>query len=137
MSNLQELATLAYHKYYLRIILLNNSGYLSISNTQKNSYGEFMFGEHEGRGIAFPNFEMICKSFGIGYVKIDKKEQLSNFAEKGPLICEVFCEEYETIAPYQTRINGEQAGSHDMAPHVDLAEMKSLQSVELNYKRSR
>ena len=136
MSNLQELATVAYHKYDVRIILLNNSGYLSISNTQKNNYGDTMFGEHDGRGITFPNFEMICRSFGIEYVKINRKDQLSKLNKKGPIICEVFCEEYETIAPYQTRIDGKQAGSHDMAPHVNLDELKSFQSVDLNYKRT-
>lgn len=136
MSNLQELATLSYHKEDIVIVMLQNKGYLSISNTQKNNYGNSIWGEHEGRGITFPNFEILASSFGLQYAKIDNVESLKTLRDiSGPVIVEVECVEDEVIAPFQNRINGQQAGMHDMAPHLEIEELKSMASVNLDFVR--
>ena len=138
MSNLQELATFGYNQYNLSVIILNNSGYMSISNTQKNNYGpNRMYGEHEGRGITFPDYQALSKTFGLSYTCINKLEDLSLIADASINIIEIKCLNEETIAPYQTRIEGKQAGAHDMAPLRDLTELKTYSSVTLEYARKK
>ncbi|ADE39240.1 thiamine pyrophosphate-binding protein [Candidatus Puniceispirillum marinum] len=138
MSNLQELATLSYHKADVVVILLQNKGYMSISNTQKNNYGNSIWGEHEGRGIMFPDFEILASSFGLQYVKVDTVADLPSLRTlNGPVIVEVCCVEDEVIAPFQNRIDGKQAGMHDMAPHLSIEELKSLSSVDLEFVRDK
>lgn len=138
MSNLQELATLGYHKYNMCVIILNNSGYLSISNTQKNNYGaNRMFGEHDGRGLTFPDYSALSETFGLSYICINQIEDLSRIANSNINVIEIKCLNEETIAPYQTRIDGKQAGAHDMAPLRDLTELKNYSSVQLEYAREK
>lgn len=138
MSNLQELATFSYNKYNMSVIILNNSGYMSISNTQKNNYGpNRMYGEHEGRGITFPDYQALSKTFGLTYTCINNVEDLSLIADASINIIEIKCLNEETIAPYQTRIEEKQAGAHDMAPLRDLTELKTYSSVTLEYARNK
>ena len=136
MSNLQELATLSYSDSNVVIVLLQNKGYLSISNTQKNNYGNSIWGEHEGRGVSFPDFGALAASFNIKYVKVDTVDGLKSLRDvSGPVVVEVVCVEEEVIAPFQNRIDGKQAGMHDMAPHLSVEELKSMASVELEFVR--
>lgn len=136
MSNLQELSTLAYHNYNMTIVLLNNSGYLSITNTQKNNYGNNqVYGEHDGRGLKFPNYEGLCAAFDIPYACISEVQDLNILQKEGTRVIEVCCLKEETIAPYQARVHGLQAGAHDMAPFKDINELKDLASTELLFLR--
>ena len=108
----------------------------SHSNTQNNNYGaNRVFGEHEGRGLKFPCYETLCRAFGIKYKIIENLEDLKYLNIQGPILFDVRCLKTETIAPYQARINGKQAGAHDMAPHRNVQELQSYQSVNLKYIR--
>ena len=136
MSNIQELATLSYHRYNLTVVLLSNDGYLSISNTQKNNYGENrVYGEHRQRGLEFPDFNKICEAFDIEYTCIDKVQNLHKLCETGPRVIEIKCLIDEIISPYQSRLNGEQAGAHDMAPHKEISELEKYASTKLFFIR--
>ena len=136
MSNLQELATFKFNKYRLTVIILNNSGYLSISNTQKNNYGDNrIYGEHQGRGLHFPDYKKLCDGFNLSHALVEDVNQLSIIRDCDFDVVEVRCLISETIAPYQARINGRQAGAHDMAPFRDKDELISLASVNLNFER--
>ena len=47
LASIEQQYSLNFH-----VDVLNNGGYLSITNTQRNNYGENrVYGEHEGRGI--------------------------------------------------------------------------------------
>ena len=136
MSNLQELATLKQEGYDLKIILLNNHGYLSITNTQRNNYGNRIYGEHKGRGLYFPDYKDLCIAFDIPYMRIDHAADIHKIGDQhGPILFDVRCLVNETIAPYQARIGDKQAGMHDMAPHYTVDELKSFQSIDLPYMR--
>lgn len=137
MSNLQELSTLSYNGYNLTVVLLNNSGYLSISNTQKNNYGaNSVYGEHDGRGLTFPDYKTLCKAFNLSYAAAYDVDDLQIIQDANVNIVDVRCLEEETIAPFQTRINGKQAGAHDMAPFKDLKELREMASAELTFIRN-
>lgn len=136
MSNLQELATLAYHDYNLTVLVLNNSGYLSITNTQANNYGaNRIFGEHDGRGLTFPDYKTLCQSFGLSYMKIGSIQDLKSIKNTDIKIVEILCLQQETIAPYQARYDGQQAGAHDMAPFIDKGQLSQYSSVDLKFVR--
>jgi acetolactate synthase-1/2/3 large subunit len=71
MLNLQELATIAHHGLPIRIVLMNNGGYASIRNTQRNYFEGRFVGTDGPSGLGFPDWASIAQSFGIGYVRID------------------------------------------------------------------
>lgn len=136
MSNLQELSSLSYHNFNMTVVVLNNFGYLSITNTQKKNYGENrVFGEHEGRGLSFPNFKELCKAFSLKFDHIKNLSNLKKLADPTLKVIIVDCLQSETIAPFQERVNGKQAGAHDMAPFREKEELKNFSSVTLNFER--
>lgn len=136
MSNLQELAVLAHHDYNLTVVVLNNNGYMSITNTQKNNYGENqVYGEHQGRGITFPKYEKLCEAFGLSYQRINRVSDLSDLQDCDIRVVEVVCIDEETISPYQARVDGRQAGAHDMAPFRSTDELSKFASVILDFER--
>lgn len=132
MSNIQELASVAQLSKELTVIVLNNRGYLSITNTQSNNYGpNRVYGEHEGRGLKFPEYKLLCEAFSLKFSHIRRLEDLSILKDSSLKFVQVDCLEIETIAPYQARINGKQAGPHDMAPFLDKEELISYSSAPI------
>lgn len=92
--NVQELMTLSTYRLNAKIFISNNDGYASIRGTQDR----FCEGRHigvDGRsGVGNPDFELLAKSFGINYVRIETNEQLLNgirqaFGDDGPCIVEM------------------------------------------------
>ncbi len=64
MMNLQELETIKNLNLNILIFLINNDGYLSIKQTQKNFFGQ-EHGSSPKSGLSFPNFAKIANAFGI------------------------------------------------------------------------
>ena len=64
-SNLQELAVIKYHNLPIKIFVLNNSGYLSIRNTQEKFFEGRVYGTSESKGLWFPSLEGIAKAYDI------------------------------------------------------------------------
>lgn len=104
MMNLQELATVAYNHLDVRIFLLNNNGYHSIRQTQKNLFRSRFTGIDPATGVGFPAFAKVAEAFEIPYFRIegdgDCEEQIRlALAEKGPVICEVMIDPARDFAP--------------------------------------
>lgn len=105
MMNLQELQTVAYHQWNMKLFILNNNGYHSIRQTQTNLFKERpMIGVCEGNGVSFPKFEKVAAAFEIPYVKIDSiKDAEGKVREvleaKGPVLCEVILDDTQNFAP--------------------------------------
>ena len=68
MMNLQELQTIRHHGLPVKIIVLNNGGYLSIRSTQTDFFNR-LFGESKSTGVSFPDFAAVGASFGIHSVR--------------------------------------------------------------------
>ncbi len=64
MMNLQELETALYHKLPLKIFILENDGYMSIRQTQKNFFSADFIGCDETSGVGFPDFCKVAAAFG-------------------------------------------------------------------------
>ncbi len=82
MMNIQELQTIAGYNLPIKVILLNNLGYSSIFQTQKNFFKGMEFGAGPNSGVSFPSFKDLCKGFKIKYQKCSNTKQLSNSLKK-------------------------------------------------------
>lgn len=102
--NLQELETIIHNKLPIKIILLNNNGYLLIRHSQGNFMGGRLIGESSATGVSFPDMEKIAFAYGIGYQKIAALSELDAGLTRlkqhcGPLICEVMTPENQLLIP--------------------------------------
>lgn len=104
MMNLQELATVAYHQFHVKLMILNNNGYLSIRQTQTNLFQPPFIGVDAESGIGFPDFARLADAFGIAYYKIGNEKECDGIirdvlASEGPCICEVFVDPAQNFEP--------------------------------------
>lgn len=75
MLNIQELETIVRYKLPIKIILLNNRGYLSIKLSQNNFFKREK-GASTTSGLGFPSFEYIAKANEIEYTKIETVDEI-------------------------------------------------------------
>ena len=104
MMNLQELSTIKLYQLNTKIVIINNNGYHSIRQTQKNNFGEPLVGVNKQSGVAIPDFSRIAYAFELPYFSISGEEEADEVVEQmleaeGPVICEVFVDEEQPFAP--------------------------------------
>lgn len=97
--NLQELQTVRHNKLPIKIIVLNNQGYHSIKETQKNYFNADYIGCNENCGVSFPDNQKLADLYGLKYFKIDstlKMEQAIRdvLASSEAVLCEVVLGDY-------------------------------------------
>lgn len=94
MMNLQELQTVAYHRFPIKTVIFSNNCYDNMVNT----YQRFFDGVGDGctpeNGISFPNFHKIADAFELDYFHINCLGNLEEginwlVQNKGPCIVEV------------------------------------------------
>ncbi|MBR2010643.1 MAG: thiamine pyrophosphate-binding protein [Clostridia bacterium] len=136
MMNLQELATVAHNKLNVKIILLNNNGYHSIRQTQRNLFGEPFVGLDADSGIGFPDFGLLAKAFGIEYYLAASEAELAAVAERalnaeGACLFEIAIDPTQDFAPKSAAKilpDGRMISPSldDMAPFLDRAEYDAI-----------
>lgn len=136
MMNLQELATIKTHNLPIKVLIINNSGYSSIRQTQRNFFAGRMTGCGLTSGVGLPNFENIALAFGLAYLDIKTDAELQDKLElvkqeKGPIICEIFVEEEYAFIPKLSSKKLEDGTMvsptlEDMFPFIDREEYSSL-----------
>ena len=94
MMNLQELATIAYHKLTVKIIVINNNLYSVIRSRQRDIFRSRTIGTGRENGVGAPEFCRIAECFGMKYMRIDTDQELENgikrfFMEKDAVLCEI------------------------------------------------
>jgi len=102
--NIQELATIRQMGKRVKIIVINNGGYLLIRQSQHNYMEDRFFGESSESGLVFPDLMAIAAAYGIKGVRIEKHEDLEQKLREtldydGPVLCEVICQEWQDIIP--------------------------------------
>ncbi len=140
MMNLQELATVAYNKLKLKLIILNNNGYLSIRQTQTNLFQPPFIGIDPESGIGFPDFGKLADAFGIKYFSIDNEAEcddiLAEVLESGEAcICEAVVNPAQNFEPKSaSRVLPDgrivSPSLDDMKPFLDRKIYE-----EINYKK--
>lgn len=136
MMNLQELATVAYNKLNMKIFILNNDGYMSIRQTQRNLFQPPFIGIDKDSGVGFPDFKVLSAAFGINYYRLDNeltadeviKEVLGS---EGPCICEAVVDPGQNFEPKSSskvlpdgRIVSPSLD--DMSPFLDREEFDTI-----------
>ena len=103
--NLQELQTIIHHRMGIKIFVINNGGYHSIRQTQKNFFGEPLIGIGVDSGdLSFPALDKLAAAYGYPYVSSRHNSELGEAVEKtlaaeGPVICEVFVSMDQNFEP--------------------------------------
>ncbi len=132
--NIQELQTIVHRKLPVKVIVLNNGGYLSIRTTQNNFFGGNLVGEGPNSGVSFPDVVKVAEAYGIPAIRIDNKdcaETLRDFlAKPGPGLIEAILDPTQGVEPRLTSrvlADGSMATAafEDMYPFLDRDELAS------------
>jgi len=136
MMNIQELATVAHNKLDMKLFILNNNGYLSIRQTQRNLFQPPFIGIDSESGVGFPDFGKLADAFGLKYFRIDKEDTADEILEAvlnsdGPCICEAVVDPDQNFEPKSSskvlpdgRIVSPSLD--DMAPFLDREEFDKI-----------
>ncbi len=104
MMNIQELQTIKYNKLPIKIFVINNNGYSSIRQTQRNFFNGKMTGSGIDSGVSIPNFIKIGKAFGLKTKRIKNPKTMEVEIKKvlkmkEPVLCEVMVEKEYAFLP--------------------------------------
>ena len=131
--NIQELQTIAHHRFPIKIFVFNNGGYLSIRQTQTNFFG-LLVGESPASGVSFPDMVKVACAYGLLAARISSVADLPRIGEilesPGPALCEVILDPAQEFEP---RMKSRQLPDgtivspnlEDMFPFLDPEELKS------------
>ena len=143
MMNLQELQTLKTNKCKAKVFLINNQGYVSIRNTQKNYFEGRFIGINKNSGMETSSISKIAKAIGIKSYIIKKYSDFNKIKKtlnKDELIIyEIFVNKDEKLIPkcsaYKSD-NGTMVSSpiEDMTPLLEIKELKRLISGPIDKK---
>ncbi|MCR5289409.1 MAG: thiamine pyrophosphate-binding protein [Treponema sp.] len=104
--NIQELQTIFQNKLNIKLVVLNNAGYHSIRQTQRNLFSnhcEVGIGEESG-DLSFPELERIAYAYKLPYAKIEKVSTIDADIQnaldiEGPVIIEAVIDPDQFFAP--------------------------------------
>jgi acetolactate synthase-1/2/3 large subunit len=140
--NLQELATLRGLNLPICLVVMNNGGYASIRNTQRNYFEGRYVGTGPEAGLWMPNLQDLARTYELPYLRIgDAGELAPRLAEAmvqpRPLIVEVLLQRDEALAPKVAAIpqaNGSMTSMplEDMSPLLPLEQLQAEMLVPLS-----
>ena len=132
--NIQELQTIKGNNYPIKIIILNNGGYLSIKQTQTNYFDGYSVGCGPESGLTFPDYKSLAKGFKLPYFRISNEIEMSKkinklIKVKGPIICEVMVNKnyyFEPKVSSKRLPNGDLVSMplEDMSPYLTRKEFE-------------
>ena len=105
MMNLQELQTVVGYNLPVKVIVLNNDGYLSIKQTQHNYFSDNIFGTCPADGVTIPDFVKVARAFGIDAHRVDnivdwRSDTVQDALNHSkPLLIEVMCDPAQVFSP--------------------------------------
>jgi acetolactate synthase-1/2/3 large subunit len=103
-TNLQELQTILTQRLPIKIFVLNNEGYHSIRQTQRNYFPDNPVGCDAQSGVGLPSFARLAAAYGYPYRRIaahgDMREQIgAAIAQEGATLTEVILDVEQPFAP--------------------------------------
>lgn len=141
MMNLQEMQTLVSRKINAKVFVLNNWGYHSIRQTQRNFFPDNIVGCGTDSGLGFPDFEKIAAAFGFAFERCGSHAELDRAIDAtldapGPAVCEIVLDLQQAFAPKSSSRKLEDgrmvtAPLEDMAPFLSREELKENMLVPL------
>ena len=137
--NIQELQTLKTAKLNVVIVVLNNSGYLSIWQTHENFFGR-VIGATPASGVEFPDYAVLAQAYGIRSATIRTESDLKLLDElltqDGPLLIDAIVDPRQEFAP-RIKSRVDEVGKFvtpeldDMHPFLDEAVVKNIRASAL------
>jgi acetolactate synthase-1/2/3 large subunit len=102
--NIHELQTMKHYNLPIKLIVLNNDGYLSIKVSQKTFFNGNYVASEKNSGVSFPNYEKLIKAYDLPYFSIKNNGDIHPTLEEflsyeGPCVCEVFTDPEEFHEP--------------------------------------
>lgn len=139
--NLQELATLVAQQLPITLIIMNNGGYASIRNTQRNYFAGRYIGTGPEAGLLLPDLEKIAATYGLPFRRITDATELVPVlnevaARPQAMIVDVQLTPNETLAPKCAALpqaDGSMLSMplEDMSPLMPLEQLKAEMVVPL------
>lgn len=133
MMNIQELQTIKHYNLPVKLFILNNDGYVSIQQTQRNFFPDNIVACTQDSGVTFPDFIKLAQAFDIPAFKISSVENLSEQIKtvlscKGPVVCEVLLDRNYSFVPKASALrlpDGKLVSKSldDMFPFLDQNEV--------------
>ncbi len=102
--NAQELETIARLSLPIKYFVLNNQGYASIRNMQRNHFHGNLVGCNISSGLSLPDTLNVARAYSIKTAKLDNhtslRENIQNILmSSGPIVCEVMIDPDQPIGP--------------------------------------
>lgn len=139
--NLQELATLVHLNLPIALFIMNNNGYASIRNTQRNYFNSRYIASNPESGLFMPNFEKIAMTYGINYCKIQDCSNLTDTVKNiikidKPCLVEVSLTNKEILEPKCAAMHKSDGSLfsmplEDMSPLLEIEQLKSEMEIPL------
>jgi len=135
--NIQELQTLKTSGLPIIILVLNNAGYLSISQTHENFFGR-VIGANPASGVEFPDFCQVAQAYGIEAATIASVADLDRLDEclqsNGPLLLNLIVDPKQNFEPRcKSRLDSKgqfiTPELDDMYPFLDPATVAAVRSA--------
>lgn len=143
MMNLQEMQTIASLRLPLRMFVINNNGYASIRNTQRNYFDGRYVGSGPQAGLEIPDLVALAKTFGWDAFRIDDCSDLRGgirqaLCHAGPLLIDVKVVADEALFPKSAALpqaDGSMLSMplEDMSPLLPRDEFRANMIVPLDF----
>jgi len=138
MLNIQELQTIKGLGLNVVVFILNNDGYLSIKQTQRNFFGREA-GASPASGLTFPDFRKLGEAFGFTSFSLGKQAWESDLrrvlATRGPVLCDV---RLDTLQEFEPRLKSRMVDGviqtpelEDMFPFLNPEDIRSVRESAL------
>ncbi len=119
MMNIQELQTISGLGLNVIVFILNNDGYLSIKQTQRNFFAREA-GSSSSSGLTFPDFTKVGAAFGLTSTSVEKQnwqETLRVVMQfKEPTLCDVGL---DTVQEFEPRLKSKMENGVITTPELD------------------
>ena len=136
MMSLQEVQTIKGYKPPVKVIVLNNNGYLSIRQTQEAYFSDNMFGIGPEDGVSLPDFVALGNALKISSIKVESIDNWMNsitqtlLNNQEPALIEIMLDPSQSFSPKlisKKLSDGTMLSPalEDMAPFLDKEEMQS------------
>jgi acetolactate synthase I/II/III large subunit len=101
--NIQELQTLATHRWPVKVFVIDNGGYLSIRSSQDNFF-EGRIGESPDSGVGLPDWVAVAEAYGIDAVRVTHPRDMVDeiaaaLAAEGPRVVHVVVDPDQGFEP--------------------------------------
>lgn len=104
MTNIHDLAVTSHYKLNVKLFVLNNDGYMSIRNTQRDFFNGMLVGTDPASGVFIPKMECQAKTYRLPFLRCERVNDLRSAIDQaldieGPVLVEINAIRDQRIIP--------------------------------------